>query len=246
MKCKNCNKKEALKYSKYSTGEFCCRECARAFSTKEKRKEINKTLSKLLKGKGNSDINKNCSGCKKEFTVKWPLRKQKFCSQKCVYEHRISKGILEKQCPICKKIFTTLKKRNKQIFCGKSCASKNNGRAGGLKSVKSQGRRSKNEIYFGELCKQKFKSVKFNEPMFNGWDADIIIEDLKIAVLWNGKWHYEQITSKHSVKQVQNRDKIKEEEIIKAGYTYYVIKDMGKFNKNFVKAEFNKFIATLN
>lgn len=38
--------------------------------------------------------------------------------------------------------------------------------------------------------------------MFNGWDADIIIEDLKIAILWNGKWHYEKITEKHSVSQV--------------------------------------------
>lgn len=49
MKCKNCNEKEAVKYSKYSTGEFCSRECARAYSTKEKRKEINKKVSEKLK-----------------------------------------------------------------------------------------------------------------------------------------------------------------------------------------------------
>lgn len=242
MKCKNCNKKEGVKYSKYSTGEFCCIECARAYSTKNKRKEINKTVSKLLKGRGNPDVSKTCSGCKKEFTVKWPLRKQEFCSQKCVIEHRSIKEIICKECPGCKNKFEVSKKRSKQIFCGKSCASKNNGRAGGLKSVQSQNRRSKNEIYFGELCKNIFKVVKFNEAIFNGWDADIIIEDLKVAVLWNGKWHYEKITNKHSIKQVQNRDTLKIKEINKLGYTPYIIKDMGKENKKFVKDEFKKFI----
>jgi hypothetical protein len=82
--------------------------------------------------------------------------------------------------------------------------------------------------------------VLSNEPIFNGWDADIIIEDYKIAVLWNGKWHYEKITKKHSVAQVQNRDKIKIKEIIKTGYTPYIIKDMGRENKEFVIEEFNK------
>ena len=32
--------------------------------------------------------------------------------------------------------------------------------------------------------------------IFNGWDADIILTDLKIAILWNGKWHYEKLTKK--------------------------------------------------
>jgi G:T-mismatch repair DNA endonuclease (very short patch repair protein) len=105
-----------------------------------------------------------------------------------------------------------------------------------------QGKRSKNEIYFASLCKSKFKKVVTNEQKFNGWDADVIIEDLKIAVLWNGKWHYEKITESHSLRQVQNRDKIKLKEINKAGYTSYVIKDMGKENKAFVEEEFKKFI----
>lgn len=242
MKCKNCNKKEAIKYSKYSTGEFCCRECARAYSTKNKRKEINKAISKTLKGRGNPDVSKECSECKKKFIIKWSLRKQEFCSQKCVIDKRTTKELFLKECSECKKSFEVSKKRSTQIFCGKSCASQNNGRAGGLKSVQSQNRRSKNEIYFGELCENKFNLVKFNEALFNGWDADVVIEDLKIAILWNGKWHYEKITKKHSVKQVQNRDKIKIKEILNLGYTPYIIKDMGRKNKLFVETEFKKFL----
>lgn len=102
-------------------------------------------------------------------------------------------------------------------------------------------KRSKNEIYFGELCSNYFKKVLLNECIFNGWDADVIIEDIKVAILWNGKWHYEKIMKKHSLEQVKNRDKIKINEIKKAGYTPYIIKDMGKHNKEFVENEFEKF-----
>lgn len=106
--------------------------------------------------------------------------------------------------------------------------------------------RSKNEIYFSELCKKEFKNVKTNEKLFNGWDADVIIEDLKIAILWNGIWHYEKVTKTHSLKQVQTRDKIKIEEIKKMNYIPYVIKDMGRYNIIFVENEFQKFKKKFN
>ena len=105
----------------------------------------------------------------------------------------------------------------------------------------SKTRRSKNEIYFAELCKQYFINVLENKALFNGWDADVILENEKIAILWNGKWHYEKITKKHSVKQVQNRDKIKIKEIKNLGYEPYIIKDMGKYNRKFVEQQFEIF-----
>lgn len=118
---------------------------------------------------------------------------------------------------------------------------------GGCKGIQHQGdlRRSKNEIEFCKLCEEYFDNVKHNESIFNGWDADIIIEDIKFAVLWNGPWHYKQITKSHSVKQTQNRDKIKVKEIEECGWTPYIIKDMGKANKDFVKEKFNEFLKYL-
>lgn len=112
--------------------------------------------------------------------------------------------------------------------------------------IQSSIRRSKNEKLFFELCKSKFLNVESNKSIFNGWDADVIIHDKKIAVLWNGKWHYEKITKKHSVEQVQNRDKIKIKEIQNSGYIPYIIKDMGKHNPKFVHEEFNKFTTYFN
>lgn len=118
---------------------------------------------------------------------------------------------------------------------------------GGCKGIQHQGdlRRSKNEIEFCKLCEEYFDNVKHNESIFNGWDADVIIEDIKFAVLWNGPWHYKQITKSHSVKQTQNRDKIKVKEIEECGWTPYIIKDMGKANKDFVKEKFNEFLKYL-
>lgn len=118
---------------------------------------------------------------------------------------------------------------------------------GGCKGIQHQGdlRRSKNEIEFCKLCEEYFNNVKHNESIFNGWDADIIIEDIKFAVLWNGPWHYKQITKSHSVKQTQNRDKIKVKEIKESGWTPYIIKDMGKANKDFVKEKFDEFLKYL-
>lgn len=83
MKCKNCEEKDVVNYSKYTSGEFCSKECSRAYSTKSKRKEINEKVSKTLTGSGNENVKKECDFCKKEFEVEWRRREQKFCSKEC-------------------------------------------------------------------------------------------------------------------------------------------------------------------
>jgi hypothetical protein len=164
--------------------------------------------------------------------------------------NNIGLGIVESEfriCLKCKNKFKVKRDQPKQRYCCRKCADTSNskkvlGRKNGLKSVSVQAnkKQSKNEISFLNLCKNHFSNVSSNELLFNGWDADVIIHDFKIAVLWNGKWHYEQITKKHSVKQVQNRDKIKITEIIKAGYIPYIIKDMGREDKEFVSEKFEE------
>lgn len=117
-------------------------------------------------------------------------------------------------------------------------------RKGGQRSmeVQSEIRRSKNEKLFCSLCEKQFLDVEHNKRLFNGWDADVIIHDYKIAVLWNGKWHYETISRRQSLAQIQNRDKIKISEIEKVGYRPYVIRDDGKYNPQFVETEFKNLL----
>lgn len=68
--CEYCNKQHD---GSFATGRFCNSKCAHGFSTKNKRKEINKKVSKTIsiKGqwnKGNSiKIKKYCEICNSEF-----------------------------------------------------------------------------------------------------------------------------------------------------------------------------------
>ena len=244
--CQNMHQGEAraiARYGEYKLFAVECNKCKTTFEVKEREKLFpQKDIYHCSRACANSRIHTQDTKDKIAKT----LRKNP------IIEKRIKeKKIREKNekivnCLHCNKETTNSK------FCSRSCNTtygnlNGNGRKAGLASVKAQSenRRSKNEIYFGKLCHEKFESVLFNEQMFNGWDADVIIPELKIAVLWNGRWHYEKIKEKHSVLQVQNRDKIKEEEIIKAGYKSYVIKDMGKYNKSFVEKEFQKFLCFL-
>jgi hypothetical protein len=116
-----------------------------------------------------------------------------------------------------------------------------NGQNGGKVSAQKQSRRSQNEIYFAELCTEYF-TITTNEQFFDGWDADVIIHSDKIAILWNGAWHYKQISKTQSLKQVQARDIVKTAIIKKKEYAPYVIIDMGKYDKPFVEQEFAVFL----
>lgn len=165
----------------------------------------------------------------------------------------------KRQCIECKNDFTP--SRTAQILCDQQCAlkysksntfrerSKINGSKGGLISAERQQRRSKNEICFADLCIQHFgeNNVLCNERYFKDrhskyWDTDVIIPHLKIAVAWNGLWHYKQLTKKHNLRQVQARDTIKADVINQNGFKLFVIKDTGGYNEAFVKEQFDLFI----
>lgn len=55
MKCETCGKEHN---GSYGSGRFCCQSCARSFSTKNNRININKKVSKSLKGKASKVTNK--------------------------------------------------------------------------------------------------------------------------------------------------------------------------------------------
>ena len=193
---------------------------------------------------------------------------RKHCSIKCANQRKISQETknkisesaskhkhadITKICKNCKKEFAVKYSKRIKTFCSRSCSAKYNnrqhpeiGKNGGIKSALMRCKRSKNEILFAQLCQLIFSDVKTNENIFNGWDADVIINDIKVAVLWNGVWHYKKITKKHSLEQVKNRDAIKIKEITNAGYIPYVIQDMGKYNPDFVKNQFEQFKKYFN
>lgn len=169
----------------------------------------------------------------------------------------------QKECLICNNIFFL--NRRKQYLCSRQCANiftktnkifkdnaKLNGSKGGVISAAKQQRRSKAEILFAEYCKDFFGNddilcnvAIYKDKNGNFWDADITIKSLKIAILYDGIWHYKQVNKNHKLEQVQSRDVLKRKIIEDNGYNYYTVVDMGKFNKEFVWNEFIKFIHQL-
>jgi len=235
--CNFCNKQ--LEYApKFLREErkFCSKTCSAKYYNK-----LRLETSFYKKGLTKKS---QCIICKKELYISKSASHKSCKCQSCKNLLKISepKSKKEIKCYICQANFIGNNRKTCSLNCAQIAKLKG-ARNGGKKSAQSQSmaRRSKNEIYFAELCAKKFKNVVVNKAIFNGWDADIILMKQKIAILWNGVWHYKKITQKHSVKQVQNRDKIKIKEIIKHKFEPYIIKDMGKANKNFVEKEFNKF-----
>ena len=204
---------------------FCSSSCSHKRDRSEKTKEkISNSLINYNTNNSNK-VNRICKACGKEYY--WSKHKRfigictnVFCSPECSNYYNAHRNE-----------FYSEEIKQKFIETGKKSA-----------QIQSEKRRSKNEKLFYELCKKHFNKVTHNDAQFNGWDADVLIWDYKVAVLWNGKWHYEKITEKHSVKQVQNRDEIKCKEIKAIGWDIYIIKDMGRYNPSFVNEQFELFL----
>lgn len=232
-KCLGCG--SDFNSKKNSIDKFCGKSCSAIYHN-SRRKLLN-----ISTGKGSLKPSV-CVFCRRHIEIsKFTSHKSAACRDCSILHYNVKTGL--KQCPFCSKT----KQYNKfAVYCSPDClnaAMKNARSMGGKNSAFKQGnlRRSSNEIYFAELCKQDFSNVLTNMPLFNGWDADIILPDLKIAILWNGVWHYKQITKFHSVLQVQNRDKIKMQEIRNCGYMPYIIKDEGSKNFIFVQDQYQIF-----
>lgn len=72
MKCENCQNEYNIKYG---SGRFCSQQCARGFSTKTKRDEINKKVSETLKQKYDNGEIENKNPFKKGFDIRRTLNK---------------------------------------------------------------------------------------------------------------------------------------------------------------------------
>lgn len=205
-----------------------------------------------------------CEKCGKVMTEKFASGR--FCSRSCANSHvrteeskqrtqisSLNSGIkLHKKykskyetnpkfCPVCNEIIPYNNRHRKT--CGSPKCISWLRHLGGMNSVQLQGEilRSKNEILFCSLCEKEFSHVLHNKVIFNGWDADVILPDYKLAILWNGVWHYKPIKYNQTLEQILNREEKRLEAIKNCGYNVYIIKDMGKANEEFVFEEFQKF-----
>jgi hypothetical protein len=133
MNCLNCEK---LHLGEYGSGKFCSMKCARSFSTKNKRKEINKKVSIRMTGKKLSDehkknielstnfnrkqkVSKHCVACNKQLICN-PSDKRKYCSRKCwidcVEQNKTSLASYSKRCKFNFNVYKFPSKFNLQLI----------------------------------------------------------------------------------------------------------------------------------
>lgn len=232
LNCLHCN---GLLEGKYKT-KFCSHRCSALHSNKHRifSEESKKKTSLKLK----------------------QIMDDKF---KSIYKNEITLGLRDKktkkklhdiECVVCKTTFKHIKRETKT--CSKKCfleRSRETGQVGGLVTASlpfHKRNRSKNERLFFDLIEKKFDDALSNPRMFNGFDADIVIPCLSVAIHWNGAWHYRQVfpgeKGKRQFEQVKLRDKLRMEEVEKYGYKNYVIKDMKQLDEKLVQSEYEKFV----
>lgn len=161
MKCENC---EIEHLGEYGSGRFCSNKCARGFSTKNKRKEINNKVSiKLTKSFNQKLKSCTCIICHKEF---FKIRKAKTCSITCL---------------------NVVKKLNSRA--GAKTKTKNKTHSGWHNR---RGEQSYPEKYFTDLFNKENISGYIPERKVGKWFIDFAFEDKKIAVEIDGRQHKDE------------------------------------------------------
>lgn len=183
--------------------------------------------------------NKNrkfCSGsCRAKYHNEKCGKRSKITKQKIsesvrsyISEHRIEyTPITFRQCHNCKRQFvhSTKKKETTSKHCSYICLQQTRSR-NGRNNPNLGVKRSKDEVKLFNLISEEFMNVEPNYNVIDGWDCDIALLDYKIAILWNGPWHYREMEfGNHSLVQVQNRDKIKTKLFSEMGWMVITYED---------------------
>jgi len=188
--CQYCNK--FFNVGSGSLGKFCSKSCSAKYGNSLRQPKIRIPDSLCLECNGSIFTpNKFCSrSCAAKFNNR--LRPAGHCSRITPNSNRGKRSRTEyckvSWCKICNSII----RNSNRLTCSDQCLTLSL-QIGGKKSAIKRCRRSKDEIHLFQLCVSHFRHVRHNEALVNGWDADIIIDDTKTAILWNGPWHYQKM-----------------------------------------------------
>ena len=187
--------------------------------------------------------------CKKPKTYYYPVKERKqtlfFCSHRCkdkYYDKRI-----KTVCGNCKKTVETRpsilsSSKSGKVFCNKSCAATYNNK------LKRKSRRSKIEAKFYNLLVQEFPNLDIlpnDKTMLDGYEIDVSIPELKLAIEWNGIVHFRPIYGQTKLDKIQIRDKEKLKIATDKNINLIVIPDLVS-NDKILKQAFNDVKAIIS
>ena len=155
----------------------------------------------------------NCNYCNKLFNKKKchiNRSKNNFCNRNCYNQYKLNLKI-ETYCALCnKQLYRTpheikCSKSGNQFCCKSHAAFYNNKR-------RKKSRRSKIEIKFFNTLQNMFPNIKMlpnDKTMLDGYEVDVAIPELRLAIEWNGMVHFKPIYGEEKLSKVQQRDKEK-------------------------------------
>lgn len=102
--------------------------------------------------------------------------------------------------------------------------------------------RSKSEIMLYDLLCNEFPNLEIlpsNKTMLKGYEADIAIPSINLAIEWNGIVHFKPIYGQTKLDNIQQRDAEKQQIATELGVNLIVIPDLVSSEK-YVKEAFQK------
>ena len=225
--CENCGTEHE---GKFGSGRFCSLKCSRAFSTKAKRKEINKKVSKKLLGKSLSNEHK--SKIKSNWNI-WSNTEKGKKSRSEAVKKSFTPERRQKYSDMLKDKLKT--DEFKKAISDGIHKSVEEGRWPGWKN-RIKGDASFAEKYFMERFDEK--NVKYErEYKINRFFVDFAFQAKKIVLEIDGKQHEYPERKTHD----ENRDKIIEKE----GWKIYRIKWVKVGNNYEMYDKFLEFLKFL-
>lgn len=149
----------------------------------------------------------SCDNCSGKFNKKpsHVLRyKNNFCCKECRSAWQITS--IELKCYCGNKFSRQQCHIGKNNFCSKSCAAKHTN-----KNKVSGYRRSKLEKWIEKVISDRYPTlgIRFNDRSLCGFEFDIYVESLSLAIELNGIIHYKPIYGLDRLNLIQDRDRLK-------------------------------------
>lgn len=106
---------------------------------------------------------------------------------------------------------------------------------------------SKNELLCYKLLRTIYSNIIHHDySLVKNLEIDISIPKLKIAINWDGIVHRKPIYGEKSLNNVIKKDNIKNNELIKKGWTNIIVIDDGSFNPDFVFDKVEQILDIIN
>jgi len=227
-KCEECN--NVLDYNDRNN-KFCNHSCSASYSNKN-RKEYKYVLTDVGY---NNIVNSNRKRIGKKLSDIVGYERSIEIGKKI--SESLSKPKIDFICPVCNTVIKILKTQ-KRKYCSGTCRNKINNQL-------INGTRSKAEIYLECKLKEEFPKliILFNSRKIlnNNRELDVYIPEIKLAIEWNGIYHYKDIRTKEFLIETKEKDLDKIKQCKELNIELYIVKDLTSSNK-FIEEETNKII----